>query len=106
MDGEALVADAGNEVAVFELLLHFVYGFFFLVAADGGVDFGESWGLGAEFRVAVGGDEEGIPEVGFEGEGGGGRKRRAGGGEGEESGFHCWLGEEDWINWIRVECLI
>lgn len=87
LDGEALVADAGDEVAVFELLLHSVYGFFFLVAANGGVNFGESWGLGVEFGVAVGGGEEGISEVGFEGEGVG-RLRRAGGGEGEESGFH------------------
>lgn len=47
--------------------------------------------MGAEFGAAVGGGEEGVPEVGLEGEGGGGgRRREAGGGEGEESSFHCW----------------
>lgn len=90
LDGQALVADGGDEVAVLELLLDFIDGLFLLRAADGGVNFGEIWGLGVEFGAAVGGGEEGVPEVGFEGEGGG-RRRKAGGGEGEEGGgLHCW----------------
>lgn len=86
LDGEALVADSGDEEAVLKLLFHFVYCFFLFGAANGGFDFGGNWGFGREVE---GGGAEGVSEVGIEGEGGGERRRRAGGWEGEESGFHC-----------------
>lgn len=89
LDGEALVADAGDEVAAFELLLHDLHCLFLLSAADGGAD---GSGGGGVSTAGPEGEEKGVGER-FKGKGLclSAKKRRRGGAT--ERGLH---GRQTW----------
>lgn len=92
LDGEALVFDAGDEVAILELFFDCFDRFFFLCTADCGADC-EGYAVG--FTVGSGGgmEEKWVVEMGFQGYCGGSRWWEFGGREGEKGCFHFSM---DW----------
>lgn len=76
LHGQALVPDAGDEVAVLELLLHGLHGLLLLGAADGAADGGGREAAAAVVVVVAAGDGP------VTGEGGGGDDGGGGGGHG------------------------